>query len=406
MSAICGASVNTSRYILFPRVQLPRRCDVAVALDERLLTLCAPFPFRGGMVTMSSKKPNTSSSLAEQYAKIVAAVSAYWVCSIGLVFINKYLLSSENLKLDAPLFVTWYQCVCTVFLCLVCAYAGTLLPGTIRFPKMDFDYRLSREVLPLSIIFVGMIAFNNLCLKNVGVSFYYVGRSLTTVFNVVCSYIILGLGTSKKALACCFLIIGGFFLGVNQEDVSGSLSVYGVIYGVLASLFVALNAIFTQRSLPLVGDSVWRLTYYNNVNACVLFLPLMLFSGELGNVAYFNHIGDAKFWFFMTVSGLFGFMMGYVTGWQIQVTSPLTHNISGTAKAAAQTVIAVIAWSEVKPFLWWFSNIVVLFGSAAYTKVKKDEMKSKFVSQKSDEATERLIPGESSSKTALGQESV
>lgn len=30
-----------------------------------------------------------------------------------------------------------------------------------------------------------MIAFNNLCLKYVGVSFYYVGRSLTTVFNVV-----------------------------------------------------------------------------------------------------------------------------------------------------------------------------------------------------------------------------
>ena len=30
-----------------------------------------------------------------------------------------------------------------------------------------------------------MIAFNNLCLKYVGVAFYNVGRSLTTVFNVV-----------------------------------------------------------------------------------------------------------------------------------------------------------------------------------------------------------------------------
>ena len=41
------------------------------------------------------------------------------------------------------------------------------------------------QVLPLSIIFVCMITFNNLCLKYVGVAFYYVGRSLTTVFNVV-----------------------------------------------------------------------------------------------------------------------------------------------------------------------------------------------------------------------------
>ena len=34
-------------------------------------------------------------------------------------------------------------------------------------------------------MFVGMITFNNLCLKHLGVSFYNVGRSLTTVFNVV-----------------------------------------------------------------------------------------------------------------------------------------------------------------------------------------------------------------------------
>ena len=35
-----------------------------------------------------------------------------------------------------------------------------------------------------------MITFNNLCLQHVGVSFYNVGRSLTTVFNVVsCPFI-------------------------------------------------------------------------------------------------------------------------------------------------------------------------------------------------------------------------
>ena len=41
--------------------------------------------------------------------------------------------------------------------------------------------------MPLSVIFVGMITFNNLTLKYLGVAFYNVGRSLTTVFNVVCA---------------------------------------------------------------------------------------------------------------------------------------------------------------------------------------------------------------------------
>ncbi len=41
------------------------------------------------------------------------------------------------------------------------------------------------QILPLSLVFVGMIMFNNLCLQYLGVAFYNVGRSLTTVFNVV-----------------------------------------------------------------------------------------------------------------------------------------------------------------------------------------------------------------------------
>ena len=73
----------------------------------------------------------------------------------------------------------------------------------------------------MSFVFVGMILFNNLCLQNVGVAFYYIGRSLTTVFNVICTYIVLGDRTSCRAIMCCLVIITGFCMGVKQEDVTG-----------------------------------------------------------------------------------------------------------------------------------------------------------------------------------------
>jgi GDP-fucose transporter C1 len=47
----------------------------------------------------------------------------------------------------------------------------------------------SLKVLPLSVMFVAMIIFNNLTLKYLTVSFYMVGRSLTTVSNVVCNHL-------------------------------------------------------------------------------------------------------------------------------------------------------------------------------------------------------------------------
>merc|ERR1712110_1259654 len=235
---------------------------------------------------------------------------------------------------------------------------ATKLPNLVSFPELPVDVNILKQLLPLSVVFVGMITLNNLCLKNVGVSFYYIGRSLTTVFNVLLTYFILGQKTSLSAICCCLSIVGGFYLGV------------------LASLFVSLYSIYTKKVLPVVEGNIWSLTFYNNVNACFLFLPLMIISGETSAVINFDQITDTEFWLRMTVAGLLGFAIGYVTGLQIKVTSPLTHNISGTAKAAAQTVLATQWFSETKSLLWWTSNMVVLAGSMAYTRVRQMEMKA------------------------------
>ncbi|XP_070558142.1 GDP-fucose transporter 1-like [Ptychodera flava] len=314
-------------------------------------------------------------TLFTQYVKIAAIVSLYWIVSISMVFINKYLLSSPDLKLDAPLFVTMFQCFVTVVLCVLLGISGSWFKAFSNFPKVRFDPKVSREVLPLSVVFVGMITFNNLCLKYVGVSFYNVGRSLSTVFNVILSYAVLKQTTSVKAIICCCVIISGFILGVDQEGNTGVLSYMGVVYGILASLCVSLNAILTKKVLPAVDGSIGKLQYYNNINACILFLPLLFLTGEFTVLLNFEKIGATAFWTVMTISGLMGFSIGYVTGLQIQYTSPLTHNISGTAKACAQTIIAVVYYSEIKTALWWLSNGLVILGSGAYTHVKSMEMK-------------------------------
>lgn len=164
-------------------------------------------------------------------------------------------------------------------------------------------------------------------------------------------------------------------LGVNQEGSSGELSYVGVVFGVLASLCVSLNAIYTKRNLEVVDHNIWRLQLYNNFNAIFLFLPLMALMGEFSRLYNFPLIKSLHFWGIMTLSGFFGIAIGYVTGLQIKVTSPLTHNISGTAKACAQTIIAVFVNREVKTPLWWLSNGLVIGGSGMYSKVRHDEMR-------------------------------
>jgi len=349
---------------------------------------------------------------------IASVVLTYWFVSISMVYLNKVLMSNDGISIPAPLFVTWYQCVITALICWVAgkvgerAQANDAATGSYQalsttegssssssssqrsgqkggggggngpskpsffaqFPKATYEIEVARRIFPLSLVFVGMITFNNLCLKLVEVSFYNVARSLTIVFNVFFSYALLGIPSSCRTVLCLFVVIVGFFIGGYGEI---NFSLLGTCAGVMSSLFVSLNSIFTKKVLPVVDDNHWRLTYYNNMNACILFIPLIAyFEGGIVVKYVDTQLVSTAFWSAMTVAGFFGFSIGIVTVLQIKATSPLTHNISGTAKAAVQSLMAFYIWGNEATFLGVLGIFTVLGGSLLYTIVKMNENRS------------------------------
>ena len=93
----------------------------------------------------------------------------------------------------------------------------------------------------------------------------------------------------------------------------------GTIFGVLASLTVSLNSIYTKRVLPAVDDNVRLLVFYNNINAMILFVPLIVVFGEIPEIYSYPDLFSISFFLLMTAGGLFGLAIGYVTGLQVQV---------------------------------------------------------------------------------------
>ena len=325
---------------------------------------------------------------------VAAVVATYWIVSISMVYLNKVLMSNKEVSIPAPLFITWYQCFITAIICWVAgkisqrseatqyqsvsqseefadAQQRTTKPGFFaQFPKAEYHVGTGRRILPLSIVFVGMITLNNLCLKLVEVSFYNVARSLTIVFNVFFSYVMLGIPSSMNTIMCLAVVIVGFLSGGKGEI---NFSLIGTIAGVCSSLFVSLNSIYTKKMLPVVDDNHWRLTFYNNVNACFLFLPLMLYFEAAIITEHSAKLASGLFWSAMTLAGFFGFSIGIVTVLQIKATSPLTHNISGTAKAALQSLMAFAIWGNPATVMGVVGIFTVLGGSLLYTVVKMNE---------------------------------
>ena len=334
---------------------------------------------------------------------IAAVVATYWFVSISMVYLNKVLMSNEDVSIPAPLFVTWFQCVITAGICWVAGefadrmkkqeqqYAQVMTEDSEnsngadatksssksfwhQFPKAEYKVGQGQRVFPLSVVFVGMITFNNLCLKWVEVSFYNVARSLTIVFNVFFSSVMLGSSTTQKTMGCLAIVILGFFMGSTGEL---NFSMKGTIAGIASSLFVSLNSIYTKKILPVVDNDHWKLTFYNNINACILFIPLILvFEHQPIAAAFGDQFLSGVFWTAMLVAGFFGFSIGIVTVLQIKATSPLTHNISGTAKAAVQSMMAFYIWKNKPTFFGILGIFTVLGGSLLYTFVKMDENKN------------------------------
>ncbi|CAG9760460.1 unnamed protein product [Ceutorhynchus assimilis] len=315
-------------------------------------------------------------SLLSKYTTIFLVVSGYWIVSISTVFVNKTLLS--HIELDAPMFINLSQTLVTALICFGKKTLSRMYPQRFQFPEPNiWDPQTIRQILPVSIMFTTMIATNNLCLKYVSVAFYYIGRSLTTIFNVLLTYFILGERTSKRCMVCCAIIVSGFWLGVDQEHFAGSLSIPGTIFGIVGSFSLSYFSILTKKTLPKVNGEIWLLQYANNVYASILFLPLILINGELYTVLTYPRLDTLFFWAILLGGGLCGFMIGFFTSLQIKYTSALTHNISGTAKACAQTVLATYWYQETKSFTWWLSNMVILAGSAAYARIKQIDMEKK-----------------------------
>lgn len=327
--------------------------------------------------------------MAVEIARVAVVVLSYWTISITMVFSNKYLVGDKSSE-DISLFVSWVQCVATVVLLFTFTIGRAFYTNNWEFASISYSSITARPVLQMAFCFVLMLSFNNMCLKLVGVSFYQVARSTTIIFVVIFSVTILKNSVSKWILGCCFLVAMGFFLGIDQEKVMGSLSVKGVGFGVASSVFIALTGIFTKTALEVFDRNEVKLTMCTNAIAIVIFIPVVLFTGQFSSAIYSGQLFDVYFWAFLLVSGILGTLMAWISAVQINVTSPVTHHISANSKAILQTLIAVVYYQETKSMLWWISVILVVVGACTYAIRRYHEEKTPVPSTEQNDIEKNL----------------
>jgi GDP-fucose transporter C1 len=149
------------------------------------------------------------------------------------------------------------------------------------------------------------------------------------------------------------------------------------VFGVVSSACVALYSILVKRSLALasIDNNHWRLLAYNSTIAVPLMLPLALWQ-EWDGVQRSTALRDAEFWIAMLAASALAVLISVATFMQINYSSALTNNISGTVKAAVQTVLAVLVFGNEITVLNAVGIAMVIGGSAWYSHLRYTEMQA------------------------------
>lgn len=315
---------------------------------------------------------NVQQEINKQFWSSLFAVSFYMTVSIALVFLNRAIFSDPSIKAGA-LFTSWFQFVVAYVIIVICATCCQKVPLLNRFPPINYEFDKIISVLPVSFSYLLMICFNNKCLEYVSVSAYQNVRSLTILFNIVFTYLILHDTTSFKACCACGGVVVGFYLGVDGEI---GLTLKGGFYGVMSSIFVALYSIYVKKVMKLLDNNENVLIEYNTPLSIILLTPVVFVSGEFDVVK--TNV-SLHFWTMQTLAGVVGFVINIAIYLNIKYTTPLTHNLSGTIKACLQTLIAFVIFpGSEKMTIEKFGGTVLIIGfSLYYANVRKKENEEK-----------------------------
>ncbi|WVQ79072.1 hypothetical protein IAT38_001166 [Cryptococcus sp. DSM 104549] len=329
-------------------------------------------------------------------ATVAGTLVFYMISAIGMTLLNKLVLSSTSL----PVFLLMCQAV--VSGCLM-ALANAV--GPLKSPK--FDLRVARKLIPLTLVSVCGLLFNNACLQYVDASFHQVARGLVLPFTILITTIVLQQYPSPLSLLAAFVVTLGFFSGVLFDPDHSSAAVVdpvsvggvvfgglkmvggggeggwvsaGIVYGVASSVLSACHAIFIQKGLTMVNNSPVALSYYNNILTSLVLIPFVILSGELAPVIrmFTTELSSPDSLHFLegaALTGVFSFLISLASFLSIKVTSPVTHMISSAARGVVQTVLAMWIFGDVMSRGRVISIILIISGSIFYVYARSEEAK-------------------------------
>ncbi|BBG98026.1 Nucleotide-sugar transporter family protein [Prunus dulcis] len=294
----------------------------------------------------------------------IGLVTAWYSSNIGVLLLNKYLLSNYGFKY--PIFLTMcHMTACSLLSYIAIAWMKMVPMQTIR-SRVQF-----LKITALSLVFCVSVVFGNISLRYLPVSFNQAIGATTPFFTAVFAYFM----TLKREAWLTYLtlvpVVTGVIIASGGEP---SFHLFGFLICVAATAARALKSVLQGILLSSEGEKLnsMNLLLYMAPIAVVFLLPATLIMEEnVVGITLALARDDVKIIWYLLFNSALAYFVNLTNFLVTKHTSALTLQVLGNAKGAVAVVVSILIFRNPVSVTGMMGYSLTVFGVILYSEAKK-----------------------------------
>ncbi|KAL0321884.1 UNVERIFIED_CONTAM: putative sugar phosphate/phosphate translocator [Sesamum calycinum] len=269
----------------------------------------------------------------------IGLVAAWYSSNIGLLLLNKYLLSNYGFKY--PIFLT----ICHMTVCSLLSYIAIFWMKMVPMHTVNSRVQFMK-ISALSLIFCASVVSGNISLKYLPVSFNQAIGATTPVFTAVFAYLMTLKMESWLTYVTLIPVVAGVIIAAGGEP---TFHLFGFIMCLGATAARALKSVVQGILLSSEEEKVdsMNLLLYTAPLAVVLLLPVMLcMEKNVVGITLALAREDTRIIWLLLISSVLAYFVNLTNFLVTKHTSALTLQVLGNAKGAMAVVVSILIFKN------------------------------------------------------------
>ncbi|KAL8093563.1 putative sugar phosphate/phosphate translocator At3g11320 [Apium graveolens] len=294
----------------------------------------------------------------------IGLVASWYSSNIGVLLLNKYLLSNYGFKY--PIFLTMcHMTACSLLSYIAIAWLKMVPMQTIR-SRTQFV-----KITALSFVFCGSVVSGNISLRYLPVSFNQAIGATTPFFTAVFAYMITLKREAWLVYGALIPVVTGVIIASGGEP---SFHLFGFIMCVGATAARALKSVLQGILLSSEGEKLnsMNLLLYMAPIAVVLLLPATLYMEQnVVGITLALAKDDIKIVWYLLFNSALAYFVNLTNFLVTKHTSALTLQVLGNAKGAVAVVVSILIFKNPVSITGMLGYTLTVIGVILYSQAKK-----------------------------------